>query len=164
MANCRLPVREGRYDRRFQAGLAEVTVSFVMVPVPQECVKEFQEFVLGLSVRAQLTTWPEGLVEKFVSGLSPTEAALVTKVAQYTATTGFCARADLAADMDRSIDEVAEMVQDMANRAWADGLPALVMASPDPRGGAEAIAYSVAPSVISRIHDTLGPTPVEPKR
>lgn len=106
-----------------------------MVPVPQECVKEFQEFVLGLSVRAQLTTWPEGLLEKFVSELTPTEAALVTKVAQYTASTGFCPRAELAADMDRSIEEVAEMVQDMANRAWADSLPALVMASPDPRGG-----------------------------
>ncbi len=133
-----------------------------MVPVPQECVKEFQEFVLGLSVRAQLTTWPEGLLEKFVSELTPTEAALVTKVAQYTASTGFCPRAELAADMDRSIEEVAEMVQDMANRAWADSLPALVMASPDPRGGTDAIAYSVAPSVIIRIHNTLGSASATP--
>jgi hypothetical protein len=124
-----------------------------------EHVDELTKYVLGLSLRASLTNWAEGALETFVAELSDDEAELVRAVNRHVGAGQLCPRVELAAELGLSIDAVAFRVQEMADRAWGAGLPALVLvdhgALSRPGSEGDLITYSIPLPLVARVYAAL---------
>ena len=124
-----------------------------MVPVPVEYADEMRKFVLGLSVRASLASWPEGALEEYVAELSESEAEIVHIVNRSAAVGRPCPRVDLATEVGLGLDELEPQVQAMAERAWSNGMPALVLVNADEASGG--LTYTIPTSLVARVYAAL---------
>lgn len=96
-------------------------MSYVMVPVPEEHVAEFNLGVMRLTLG--LTGWEDRQLVAFVAGLEPAGRALVREVATVSAEQDRLPYEDAARSLGIDVGAVLDLVTDINDRCRRAGLP-----------------------------------------
>lgn len=99
---------------------------YVMVPVPEEHVKEAMEAVLRISARASITDWDAAAVAELFGAVDEVARSVLSAVARSVISKGPIPDAEVAASIEISQREVLGVVRELNELAAQKAHPALV--------------------------------------